>query len=179
MITVNKLYGKNFNQYNEEDWKYIFSIYTLRDRYNHTEEEFLAAELVDKVIMMKKMDEKLYHTYTINIDELKTPLVSSCSENSCEAITAFLNDEDVKDINHSGGIPDCNPKVGCKGIQDFLEESGVDKFYIFRITQTECYDEIYQCQNRIEECKKKIRAEIQDIKVYRQKLEEAFNQYIE
>ena len=76
-------------------------------------------------------------------------------------------------------VPACNPENTCEVIQDFLEEDGVDKFYIFRITQTECYDEIYQCQNRIEECKKKIRAEIQDIKVYRQKLEEAFNQYIE
>ena len=40
------------------------------------------------------------------------------------------------------------------------------------------YDEIYQCQNRIEECKKKIRAEVEDIQIYKQKLDEAFNQYI-
>ena len=78
-----------------------------------------------------------------------------------------------------GTIPACNPENSCKVIQDFLEEDGVDKFSIFRSAQTEYYDEIYQCQNRIEECKKKIRAEIQDIQVYRQRLNEAFNQYIE
>jgi hypothetical protein len=75
-------------------------------------------------------------------------------------------------------IPACNPDNTCEVIQDFLED-GEDKFYIFRNAQTEYYDEIYQCQNRIEECKKKIRAEIEDIQVYKQKLDEAFNQYIE
>jgi len=77
-----------------------------------------------------------------------------------------------------GTIPACNPENTCEVIQDFLED-GEDKFSIFRSTQTEYYDEIYQCQNRIEECKKKIRAEIEDIQVYKQKLNEAFNQYIE
>lgn len=78
-----------------------------------------------------------------------------------------------------GTIPACNPDNTCEVIQDFLEEDGIDKFSIFRSIQTEYYDEIYQCQNRIESYKKKIRAEIQDIQVYRQKLDEAFNQYIE
>jgi hypothetical protein len=88
--------------------------------------------------------------------------------------------EDIIDeINHSGGIPACNPDNTCKVIQDFLEEDGIDKFSIFRSTQTEYYDEIYQCQNRIESYKKKIRAEIQDIIAYKQRLDEAFNQYIE
>jgi hypothetical protein len=88
--------------------------------------------------------------------------------------------EDVIDeINHSGGIPACNPNNTCEVIQDFLEEGGEDKFSIFRSIQSECYDEIYQCQNRIESYKQKIRAEIQDIQVYKQKLDEAFNQYIE
>ena len=45
--------------------------------------------------------------------------------------------------------------------------------------QQSYYEEIYQCQNRIESYKQKIRAEIQDIQVYKQKLDEAFNQYIE
>jgi hypothetical protein len=76
-------------------------------------------------------------------------------------------------------IPSCNPENTCEVIQDFLEEGGIDKFSTFRSAQNKCYEEIYQCQNRIEECKKKIRAEIQDIQVYKQKLDEAFNQYIE
>ena len=87
----------------------------------------------------------------------------------------LLDDTDYID----GIIPSCNPENSCEVIQDFLEEDGVDKFAIFRKIQTEYYDEIYQCQNRIEECKKKIRAEVQDIQVYKQKLDEAFNQYIE
>jgi len=82
------------------------------------------------------------------------------------------------EINHSGGIPACNPDNSCEIIQNFLED-GVDEFSIFRSAQTQYYDEIYQCQNRIEECKKKIRAEIEDIQIYKQKLDEAFNQYIE
>jgi len=88
--------------------------------------------------------------------------------------------EDIKDrneINHSGEIPACNPDNTCEVIQDFLED-GEDKFAIFRSIQTQYYDEIYQCQNRIEECKKKIRAEVEDIQAYKQKLDEAFNQYI-
>ena len=82
-------------------------------------------------------------------------------------------------FHHPKDIPACDPENTCEVIQDFLEEGGEDKFAIFRSTQTEYYDEIYQCQNRIESYKKKIRAEIQDIKVYKQKLDDAFNQYIE
>lgn len=78
-----------------------------------------------------------------------------------------------------GAIPACNPENTCEVIQDFLEEGGEDKFSIFRSIQTEYYDEIYQCQNRIESYKKKIRAEMQDIQIYKQKLDDAFNQYIE
>jgi len=74
-------------------------------------------------------------------------------------------------------IPACNPDNSCEVIQDFLED-GLDKFAVFRSIQTEYYDKIYQCQNRIEEYKKKIRAEVEDIQVYKQKLDEAFNQYI-
>lgn len=85
----------------------------------------------------------------------------------------------IKSNYNLKNVPVCNPKNSCKVIQDFLEEGGVDKFSIFRSTQTECYDEIYQCQNRIESYKKKIRAEIQDIIAYKQRLDEAFNQYIE
>ena len=76
-------------------------------------------------------------------------------------------------------VPACNPENTCEVIQDFLEEDGIDKFSIFRGIQSECYDKIYSCQNRIEEYKKKIRAEVQDIIAYKQKLDEAFNQYIE
>ncbi len=98
----------------------------------------------------------------------------------CEVIQDFLENEDVKDRNPSKyEIPACNPENSCEVIQDFLEEGGVDKFSIFRSAQNKCYEEIYQCQNRIEECKKKIRAEIQDIQVYKQRLDEVFNQYIE
>ena len=121
MIVTNKLYRKDFNQYSEDDWKYIFSIYTLRDKYNFTEEEFLAAELVDKVTILKKMDESLYTGGTITIDEDKKPLVESCSENSCETINAFLEDEDVKDYIHS-------PEDTLK---DFLDEE-IDEIAIIK-----------------------------------------------
>ena len=169
MIVTNKLYRKDFNQYSKEDWKYIFSIYKLRDKYNFTQEEFLAAELVDKVMMMKKMDESLYTGGSFTIDEDKKPLVDSCSENSCEAINDFLDNEEVKD----------NPTtIIDTGIKKFLDGDKDNSFSEFRGIQSECYDKIYSCQNRIEEYKKKIRAEIDDIKVYRQNIDEAFNEYI-
>ena len=84
-----------------------------------------------------------------------------------------------EEFYNPGDIPACNPENTCEVIQDFLEEDGIDKFSIFRGIQSECYDKIYSCQNRIEEYKKKIRAEVQDIIVYKQKLDEAFNEYIE
>jgi hypothetical protein len=77
-----------------------------------------------------------------------------------------------------GNIPACNPENTCEVIQDFLEDGESTGFSTFRKIQQECYEEIYQCQNRIEECKKKILAEIQDIKAYKQKLDDAFNKYI-
>jgi hypothetical protein len=85
---------------------------------------------------------------------------------------------DRDEINHSGGIPACNPENSCEVIQDFLEKGTSTAFSTFRMIQQECYEEMYQCQNRIEEYKKKIRAEIQDIQVYKQKLDDAFNEYI-
>jgi hypothetical protein len=128
MIVTNKLYRKDFNQYSKNDWKYIFSIYTLRDKYNFTEEEFLTAELVNKVDMLKKMDENLFVKGIIDTNLLhKNEVVfSPCPEDEgCKVIQDFLEDEDVKDraeINHSGGIPACNSNKSCKGLQDFLGE---------------------------------------------------------
>lgn len=84
-----------------------------------------------------------------------------------------------EEFHNPKDIPACNPENTCEVIQDFLEEGEEDKFSIFRSIQSECYDKIYSCQNRIEEYKKKIRAEVQDIIAYKQKLDEAFNQYIE
>jgi hypothetical protein len=75
-------------------------------------------------------------------------------------------------------VPACNPDNTCEVIQDFLEDGESTGFSAFRKIQQECYEEIYQCQNTIEECKKKILAEIQDIKAYKQKLDNAFNEYI-
>lgn len=83
-----------------------------------------------------------------------------------------------EEFHYPKDVPACNPENTCEVIQDFLEEGGEDKFSIFRSIQSECYDEIYQCQNRIESYKKKIRAEMDDVKVYRQKIDEAFNQYL-
>ena len=77
-----------------------------------------------------------------------------------------------------GDIPACNPENTCEIIQDFLEDGESTGFSTFRKIQQDCYEEIYQCQNRIEECKQKILAEIQDIKAYKQKLDNAFNEYI-
>jgi len=115
MIIVNKLYRKDFNQYNIEDWKYIFSIYALRDRYNFTEEEFLAAELVDKIDMMKKMDENLFVKGTIDVDSLhkNESVFAPCPQDEgCKVIQDFLEDENVKDHIHS-------PEDALK---DFLED---------------------------------------------------------
>lgn len=83
-----------------------------------------------------------------------------------------------EEFHYPKDIPACNPENTCEVIQDFLEEDGIDKFSIFRGIQSECYDKIYSCQNRIEEYKKKIRAEMDDVKVYRQEIDEAFNEYI-
>lgn len=97
MIVVNKLYRKDFVNYTSEDWKYIFSIYKVRDKYNFSEEEFLAAELVDKVTMMKKMDESLYRSGSFSMDENKKPLVDLCPQGEgCIVINDFLNKK-----NHS------------------------------------------------------------------------------
>ena len=100
MIIVNKLYRKDFNQYNIEDWKYIFSIYKMRDKYNFTQEEFLAAELVDKIDIMKKMDENLFVKGTIDVDSLhkNESVFAPCPQDEgCKVIQDFLEDEDVKD----------------------------------------------------------------------------------
>ncbi len=75
--------------------------------------------------------------------------------------------------------PACNPNYSCEVIQDFLEEGETDNFAVFRGIQNEYHQEIYQCQNRIEEYKKKIKAEIQDIEAYKEKLNIAFNNYIQ
>jgi hypothetical protein len=119
---------------------------------------------------MKKMDETLYKNGSISIDEQDKPLVESCSENSCETINAFLENEDVETDEQ---LSSCS-----KVIQDFLEDGESTGFSTLRKIQQDCYEEIYQCQNRIEECKQKILAEIQDIKAYKQKLDNAFNEYI-
>ena len=173
MEHIYKLYGKAYHLYTIEDWKYIFSTYKEKDKYNHTEEEFLAAELTDKTAMMKKMDEAIWKDNPFCKQSMDTneSIFEPCPrDEGCKVIQDFLEDEDISA---------CNPENSCDIIQDFLEEDGIDKFAIFRNIQNEYYDEIYQCQNRIEECKKKIRAEMHDIQVYKQKLDEAFNQYIE
>lgn len=176
MIVTNKLYRKDFNQYSEEDWKYIFSIYKLRDKYNFTQEEFLASELVDKVDMMKKMDESLYKGGSFTIDEDKKPLVDLCYENSCESINNFLDNEEIKD--DSTIVTDHTCFEYDPEIKQFLDGDKDNSFSEFRKIQSEYYDKIYSCQNRIEEYKKKIRAEIYDVKVYRQEIDKAFNEYI-
>ena len=176
MTVTNKLYRKDFNQYSEEDWKYIFSIYKLRDKYNFTQEEFLAAELIDKVMMMKKMDESLYKGGSFTIDEDKKPLVDLCYENSCETINNFLDNEKVKD--DSTPVTDYSWFGEATEIKQFLDGDKDDSFFEFRKIQSEYYGKIYSCQNRIEEYKKKIRAEIDNIKVYRQEIDKAFNEYI-
>lgn len=171
MEYIKKLYAKPYHLYTIEDWKYIFSIYKKTDKYNYTEEKFLNAELIDKTAMMLKMNESIYKIgLSSNIDEDKKPLVDLCSENSCETINDFLdNNEEVKND------PIANVDVE---INKFLDGNKDDSFYEFRGIQSEYYDKIYSCQNRIEEYKKKIRAEVDDIKVYRQNIDEAFNKYI-
>lgn len=84
-----------------------------------------------------------------------------------------------EEFHNPKDVPACNPENTCEMIQDFLKEGEDDKFYTFRAMQQSYYEEIYQCQNRIESYKKKIKAEIQDIIAYKQKLDEAFNQYLE
>jgi hypothetical protein len=89
---------------------------------------------------------------------------------STEEENKFYNPEDT---------PACNPDNSCEIIQDFLQEGDeLDKFTIFRSLQNDYYNEIYQCQNRIQSYKQKIKAEVQDIIAYKQKLDEAFDQYL-
>lgn len=177
MIVTNKLYRKDFNQYSKDDWKYIFSIYTLRDKYNHTEEEFLSAELVDKVIMMKKMDEKLYHTYIININELKAPLVSSCSENSCEAINAFLEDEDIKDINHSGGIPACSSEDTCEAVQELLDTKD-ESYALYLSIKKDVYKNIQYHEDIINDLLTEMKRNLVMIDESKHRLKISYERYI-
>jgi hypothetical protein len=123
MIVTNKLYRKDFNQYSEDDWKYIFSIYTLRDKYNFTEEAFLSLELTGKITMLKKMDESLYvwgeFDDAMHDDE---SVFAPCPEDEgCKVIQDFLEDEDVKDHIHS-------PEDALK---DFLDEE-IDEIAIIK-----------------------------------------------
>jgi len=102
MIIVNKLYRKSFNQYSKDDWKYIFSIYTLRDKYNFKEEEFLTLELTSKITMLKKMDESLYiwgeFDDAMHDDE---SVFAPCPEDEgCKVIQDFLEDDDIQDHKH-------------------------------------------------------------------------------
>ena len=135
MIVTNKLYRKDFNQYSEDDWKYIFSIYTLRDKYNFTEEEFLAAELIDKVTMLKKMDENLFIEGKIDIDSLhkNESVFAPCPEDEgCKVIQDFLEDEDVKDTGISpSDIPPCGSESFCETMQNFLDEE-IDEIAIIK-----------------------------------------------
>jgi hypothetical protein len=123
MEHIFKLYGKPYHLYTIEDWKYIFSILKKKDKYNHTEEEFLAAELIDKTAMMKKMDENVSkYGWSTTIDEHDEPLINSCPEDEgCKVIQDFLEDEDVKDHIHS-------PEDALK---DFLDEE-IDEIAIIK-----------------------------------------------
>ena len=116
MIIVNKLYGKNFNQYSKDDWKYIFSIYTLRDKHNFTEEAFLSLELTGKITMLKKMDESLYvwGEFDDAMHDNESVFAPCPQDEGCKVIQDFLEDEDISA---------CNPENSCDVIQDFLEET--------------------------------------------------------
>jgi hypothetical protein len=102
MIIVNKLYRKNFNQYSKDDWKYIFSIYTLRDKYNFTEEAFLSLELTGKITMLKKMDESLYvwGEFDDAMHDNESIFEPCPRDGGCKVIQDFLEDENVKDHKH-------------------------------------------------------------------------------
>lgn len=134
MIVTNKLYRKDFNQYSKDDWKYIFSIYTLRDKYNFTEEAFLSLELTGKITMLKKMDESLYVWGEFDdVMHDNESIFEPCPQDGgCKAIQDFLEDEDVKDRNPSKyEVPTCNPENNCEAIQDFLGEE-VDEWEIIK-----------------------------------------------
>jgi hypothetical protein len=150
MIVTNKLYRKDFNQYSKDDWKYIFSIYTLRDKYNFTEEELLAAELVDKVTILKKMDENLFIEGKIDIDSLhkNESVFEPCPrDGGCKVIQDFLEDEDIKDHIHS-------PEDALK---DFLDDKKIHdvkpkrlssrdgkQFFTVRLYNVEDYQEFIE-----------------------------------
>ena len=128
MEHIKKLYGKAYHLYTIEDWKYIFSILKEKDKYNHTEEEFLAAELIDKTAMMKKMDESIYDQGTIHIDSLhkdESVFAPWPQDEGCKVIQDFLEDDDeIQDraeINHSGGIPACSSEDTCEAVQELLD----------------------------------------------------------
>lgn len=186
MIVTNKLYRKDFNQYSEDDWKYIFSIYTLRDKYNFTEEEFLAAELVDKTAMMKKMDDVLYTGSSIIIDEHDKPLVDSCPEDEgCKVIQDFLdnnNKQNLKPVHDplfckEGDIPACNPLNDCSVIQDFIgEEDGSYDEYL-RIKRDSLRSILYE-EDRIQELVIKLKEHMLIIKNCKEEIDSAFAKYI-
>jgi hypothetical protein len=123
MIIVNKLYRKDFNQYSKDDWKYIFSIYTLRDKYNFTEEAFLSLELTGKITMLKKMDESLYvwGEFDDAMHDNESIFEPCPRDGGCKVIQDFLEDEDVKDHIHS-------PEDALK---DFLDEE-IDEIAIIK-----------------------------------------------
>lgn len=148
MAHIKKLYEKAYHLYNIEDWKYMFSILKEKDKYNHTEEEFLAAELIDKTAMMKMMDDNISNaSWSTTIDEHVKPLVDSCSKNNCEIIQDFLKDDD-------------------------------DSFSIYRAARREYQDAMTSCENRIEQYKQNIRTEIQEIYIHQQQHDEALKTYL-
>jgi len=180
MIVTNKLYRKDFNQYNEEDWKYIFSIYILRDRYNFTEEEFLAAELVDKVIMLKKMDDNLFVKGTIDIDllhENESVFAPCLQDKGCKVIQDFLEDEDVKDINHSEGIPACSSEDTCEAVQELLDTKD-EPYALYLSIKKDVYKNIQYHEDIINDLLTEIKRNLVMIDESKHRLKISYARYI-
>lgn len=149
MEHIFKLYGKPYHLYTIENWKYIFSILKKKDKYNHTEEDFLAAELIDKTAMMKKMDENVSkYGWSTTIDEHDEPLINSCPEDE-----------------------------GCKVIQDFLEDEDGSYDEYLRIKRDALRSIVYE-EDRIQELMFKLKEHMLIIKNCKEEIDSAFAKYI-
>lgn len=86
--------------------------------------------------------------------------------------------EDIIDeINHSGGIPACNPHNDCSVIQDFIgEEDGSYDEYL-RIKRDSLRSILYE-EDKIQELVIKLKEHMLIIKNCKEEIDSAFAKYI-
>ena len=181
MEHIKKLYGKAYHLYTIEDWKYIFSVYKEKDKYNHTEEEFLAAELIDKTAMMKKMDEAIWKDNPFSKQSMDTneSIFEPCPrDEGCKVIQDFLEDEDVKDRNPSKyEVPTCNPENSCDVIQDFLDTKD-ESYALYLSIKEDVYKNIQYHEDIINDLLTEIKRNLVMIDESKHRLKISYARYI-